>query len=224
VFTDTELVPDKQADVCPPSGINASWAKLDPAGPEVTALIRRLVERHVAVTSTLAVFEAYVLGRPPLQPRVLEAMAPAARESYLLARARLTAAASLPEEVFRKEMAFELTFVRAGGLLVAGADPTGFGSTLPGFGDQRELELLVEAGLEPVEAIKVATLNGARALGREREIGTVAPGKHADLVLVKGDPARNIADIEQVELVFKDGVGYDSRKLIESVRGQVGIR
>jgi imidazolonepropionase-like amidohydrolase len=114
-------------------------------------------------------------------------------------------------------MAFELTFVRAGGLLVAGADPTGFGSTLPGFGDQRELELLVEAGLEPVEAIKVATLNGARALGREREIGTVAPGKHADLVLVKGDPARNIADIEQVELVFKDGVGYDSRKLIESV-------
>ena len=109
-------------------------------------------------------------------------------------------------------------------LLLAGADPTGSGGILPGFGDQREIELLVEAGLQPVEAIKVARLNGARYLGRESEIGTVAPGKRADLVLVKGDPARNIADIAHVETVLKDGVGYDSRKLIESVRGQVGIR
>jgi imidazolonepropionase-like amidohydrolase len=224
VFTDTEFVPDKKPDLCPPSSGRGSWAKIEVGGPEVTALIRRLVERRVAVTSTLAIFETFVFGRPPPQPRVLEAMAPAARESYLVARARLTAATSLPEEAFRKEMAFELAFARAGGLLLAGADPTGSGGILPGFGDQREIELLVEAGLEPVEVIKVATLNGARFLGRDREIGTVAAGKHADLVLVKGDPARNIADIEQVELVFKDGVGYDSRKLIESVRGQVGIR
>jgi imidazolonepropionase-like amidohydrolase len=224
VFTDTEFLPDKQADLCPPSSMSKYWAKVEVAGPEATALIRRLVERHVAVTSTLAIFEPLLFGRPPLQPRVLEAMAPAARESYLVARAQLTAENSLAEEVFRKEMAFEVAFARAGGLLLAGADPTGMGGVLPGFGDHREIELLVEAGLEPVEAVKVATLNGARALGREREIGTVAPGKHADLVLVKGDPARNIADIEQVELVFKDGVGYDSRKLIESVRGQVGIR
>jgi imidazolonepropionase-like amidohydrolase len=109
-------------------------------------------------------------------------------------------------------------------LLVAGADPTGGGGVLPGFGDQREIELLVEAGLSPVEAIEVATRNGARAMGRDNEIGTVSVGKRADLVLVKGDPARAISDIEQVELVFKDGVGYDSGKLIESVRGQVGIR
>jgi imidazolonepropionase-like amidohydrolase len=121
-------------------------------------------------------------------------------------------------------MAFEQALFRAGGLLVAGADPTGAGGVLPGFGDQRQIELLVEAGLSPVEAIQVATLDGARALGRETEIGTVATGKRADLVLVKGDPARKIDDIEQVELVFKDGVGYDSRKLIESVGGQVGIR
>jgi imidazolonepropionase-like amidohydrolase len=121
-------------------------------------------------------------------------------------------------------MAFEQAFFRAGGLLVAGADPTGSGGVLPGFGDQREIELLVEAGLSPVEAVKVATLDGARVLGRENELGTVAAGKRADLVLVKGDPGRSIDDVEQVELVFKDGVGYDSRKLIESVRGQVGIR
>lgn len=224
VFTDTEFEPDKKPDICPPSGGKGSWAKVEVDGPEVTALIRRLVERRVAVTSTLAIFETFMSDRPPPQRRVLEAMAPGARESYLTARARMTAATSLPERAFRKEMAFEVAFVRAGGLLLAGADPTGSGGILPGFGDQREIELLVEAGLEPVEAIKVATLNGARFLRRESELGTVAPGKRADLVLVKGDPARNIADIEQVELVFKDGVGYDSRKLIESIRGQVGIR
>jgi imidazolonepropionase-like amidohydrolase len=224
VFTDTEFVPDKKPDLCPPSSGRGSWARIEVGGPEVTALIRRLVERRVAVTSTLAIFESFMLGRPPLQQRVLDAMSPGARESYLVARAGVTAATSLPEPALRKEMAFEVAFARAGGLLLAGADPTGSGGILPGFGDQRGIELLVEAGLTPVEAIRVATLNGARALGREREIGTVAAGKRADLVLVKGDPARTIADIEQVEVVFKDGVGYDSRKLIESVRGQVGIR
>jgi len=224
VFTDTEFVPDKQPDLCPPSAGQGSWARIEVEGAEVTALIRRLVERGVTVTSTLAIFETFMLGRPPTPQRVLDAMSPGARASYLAARARLTAATSLPEPAFRKEMAFEVAFARAGGLLLAGADPTGSGGILPGFGDQRGIELLVEAGLTPVEAIRVATLNGARALGREGEIGTIAPGKRADLVLVRGDPARTITDIEQVELVFKDGVAYDSRKLIESVRGQVGIR
>lgn len=224
VFTDTEFMSDKKPDTCPESGTSRSWSKLDIGGPEVTALIRRLVERRVAVTSTLAIFETFMFGRQPPEQRVLEAMAPAARESYLTARARLTPAASLGDSAFRQEMAFEAAFARAGGLLLAGADPTGSGGILPGFGDQRGIELLVDAGLQPVEAIKVATLNGARFLGRDRDIGTVAAGKHADLVLIKGNPAKNIADIEAVELVFKDGVGYDSRTLIESVRGQVGIR
>ena len=84
------------------------------------------------------------------------------------------------------------------------------------------MELMVEAGLTPLEAIRVATLNGAISLGRERTIGTIAAGKNADLVLIKGDPSTNIADVEQVETVFKDGVGYDSGKLIASVRGHVG--
>ena len=94
----------------------------------------------------------------------------------------------------------------------------------PGFGDQREVELLVEAGFTPLEAIHIATQNGARYLGVENQVGTIAPGKAADLVVVKGDPGKNIADIENVEIVFKDGVGYDPEKLIQSVRGLVGIR
>ncbi len=95
---------------------------------------------------------------------------------------------------------------------------------LPGFGDHRELELLVEAGFTPVEAICIATSNGARYLGQLERIGTIAPGKHADLVVINGDPAQRIADIEKVELVFKDGLAYDPGKLIGSVRGMVGIR
>jgi imidazolonepropionase-like amidohydrolase len=109
-------------------------------------------------------------------------------------------------------------------LLLGGPDPTGNGGVLPGFGDQREIELLVEAGFTPVEAIQVGTQNGAIYLGQRDRIGTLAAGKQADIVLIKGDPSTKIEDIENVETVFKSGIGYDSKKLIESVRGQVGIR
>jgi hypothetical protein len=125
---------------------------------------------------------------------------------------------------FSLEMKFERAFVKAGGLLLAGEDPTGIGGDLAGFGDQREVELLVEAGFTPLEAIHIATANGAQYLGELDRIGTIAPGKQADLVVIKGDPSKKIDDIENVETVFKDGVGYDSAKLIESVRGLVGIR
>ena len=120
-------------------------------------------------------------------------------------------------------MQFEWDFVKAGGLLLAGEDPTGYGGVLPGFGDQREVELLVEAGFTPVEAIHIATSNGAQFLGESDRVGTVTAGKAADLVVIHGNPAANIEDIEKVEIVFKDGVGYDSAKLIDSVRGHVGL-
>jgi hypothetical protein len=102
------------------------------------------------------------------------------------------------------------------------ADPVGNGGVIPGFGDQREIELLVEAGFAPVQAIRIATLNGAIFLGRQEQIGSIAPGKNADLVVVKGDPATRIAVIENVEIVFKDGAGYDPSKLLDSVRGRYG--
>ncbi len=119
-------------------------------------------------------------------------------------------------------MEFERVFAQAGGLLLAGLDPTGIGGVIAGFGDQREVELLVEAGFTPVEAIHIATANGAQYLGDSDRIGTVAAGKQADLVVIKGNPVKNIADIENVEIVFKDGIGYDSARLIESAREAVG--
>ena len=183
-------------------------------------MIDNLVSHHVAVTSTLPVFEASVQDRPKLQRRTLDAMSAESAQSYLIARAN----PRLDLALLRKEMDFEAAFVKAGGLLLCGPDPTGNGGVLPGFGDQREIELLVEAGFTPVEAIQIATENGAKYLGQQDRIGTLAIGKQADLVVIKGDPSKNIEDIENVETVFKAGLGYDSKKLIDSVRGQVGIR
>jgi len=222
VFTDTEFVADKKPDVCPAGG-SSSWAKQDVNGMQVQEMIHNLVSHHVAVTSTLPVFEAGAPGRPKLEPRTLDAMSAESAESYLTARARV-ALDSPMTALMRKEMDFEVAFVKAGGLLLAGPDPTGNGGVLPGFGDQREIELLVEAGFTPVEAIQIATENGALYLGQQDRIGTLAPAKQADLVLIKGDPSTRIDEIENVETVFKGGIGYDSKKLIDSVRGQVGIR
>ena len=223
VFTDTEFVAAKKPDVCPASGGRSSWAKQDVDGAQVQEMIRNLVSHHVAVTSTLPVFEAGAPGRPALQPRTLDAMSAESAQSYLAARARV-ALDSPMTALLRKEMDFEVAFVKAGGLLLAGPDPTGNGGVLPGFGDQREIELLVEAGFTPVEAIYIATENGALYPGQQDRIGTLASGKQADLVLIKGDPSKRIDEIENVETVFKAGIGYDSKKLIDSVRGQVGIR
>ncbi|HXZ28421.1 MAG TPA: amidohydrolase family protein, partial [Terriglobales bacterium] len=186
-------------------------------------LIRDLVAHHVAVTSTLPVFEASTINAPP-NPRALGAMAPSQLESFLAARSGVTPEGNArTTALLKKEMEFERAFAQAGGLLLAGPDPTGNGGTIPGFGDWRELELLVQAGFSPLEAIKIASYNGAQYLGRLDRIGSIAAGKQADLVVVHGDPATRIEDIEKTEIVFKQGVGYDSGKLIESVRGQVGV-
>jgi hypothetical protein len=183
------------------------------------------VKHHVAITSTLPVFEDTIPGRPPLRQQVLEAMTPEAREAYLYNRER-PATMKPPKNdwamLFKRDMQMEKAFAAAGGLLLAGPDPTGDGGVVPGFGDQREIELLVEAGFSPVEAITIATLNGAIYLGQQDKIGSISVGKNADLVIVKGDPATSISDIEQVEIVFKDGVGYDSQKLIDSTKGRYG--
>ena len=222
VFTDSEFVAGKKPDICP-ARLSASWLKLDIAGSQVQTLIGDLVSHHVAVTSTLPVFESSVPGRPRLEQRTLDAMSAESAQSYLTARARIPLDSPVGA-LLRKEMDFEFAFAKAGGLLLAGPDPTGNGGVLPGFGDQREIELLVEAGFTPEQAIQIGTQNGAIYLGSQDRIGTIEAGKQADMILIKGDPSRKIDDIENVETVFKAGVGYDSKKLIESVRGQVGIR
>ena len=225
LVVDTEFDPDKQQDVCPDGPVTeTALHHLDLSSTPVQEMIQDLVHRHVAITSTLSVFETFVPFRAPMDSRVLDAMDPSARSDYLDARRRVNLNTHSPwPELLRKEMQFERDFVKAGGLLLAGEDPTGNGGNLAGFGDQRELELLVEAGFTPLEAIHIATANGAAFLGESDRIGSLAPGKRADLVVIKGDPSSKISDIEKVEIVFKDGVGYDSVKLIKSVRESVGV-
>jgi imidazolonepropionase-like amidohydrolase len=236
IFPDSEFVPNKQPDKCPGAAVNAALRALDMNSEPVKETIRTLIAKHVAVTSTLPVFEASAplastqagptaIGAPSavLNQRMLNVMNNEARVRYLTARSRV-AANSPQADLVRKSMDFERAFVAAGGLLIAGLDPTGNGGVVAGFGDLREVELLVEAGFTPLEAIKIASFNGAKFLGEDRSIGSIAPGKQADLMIVKGNPAVKITDIENVEIVFKDGVGYDSEKLIQSVQGLVGIR
>ena len=225
-FVNTQLDPDKKPDVCSQSEGDETLARMDPNGPEAEDLISTLIRHHVAITSTLPVFEAAVGGgRPPVRQQVLDAMTPQAREDFFLLRQR-PASAPAPKVdrpmLWMRDLQLEHAFAAAGGLLLSGPDPTGRGDVLPGFGDQRGIELLVEAGFSPVEAIKIATLNGAIYLGRDKQIGSVAAGKNADLAVIKGDPSKQISDIENVKIVFKDGVGYDSQKLLDSVRGRYG--
>src|SRR3954453_1890899 len=227
LLVDTEFFPGKKHGECPDdtSAVEKGLLDVDLAGAPMQDMIRDLVAHHVAITSTLPVFETFVPNRAPIDTRVIDAMLPATRVEYLQTRAKISdgAAKSFWPALFKKELEFEREFVKRGGMLLAGLDPTGYGGVMAGFGDQREVELLVEAGFTPVEAIHIATSNGAEFLGELDKIGTLAVGKIADVVVIQGDPSANIRDIEKVELVFKDGVGWDSAKLIESVKGEVGL-
>ena len=227
LVVDTEFLPEKKTSECPSTAAaNKAILPLEVKSGPIFDTIKDLVAHHVAVTSTLPVFETFVPNRAPTDARILDAMLPDARIAYLRRRAAISdnAAKSDWPALFKKELDFEREFVKQGGLLLAGLDPTGFGGVIAGFGDQREVELLVEAGFTPTEAIHIATSNGAQYLGVLDSIGTLAAGKAADIVVINGDPSANIKDIEKVELVFKEGVGYDSAKLIDSVRGWVGLR
>jgi hypothetical protein len=226
-FVNTQLDPGKHPDKCPDTVGNPTIEAMTPGSPQANALIKLLVDRHVALTSTLPVFEQSVPLHAPLQARQMDVLTPQAKESYLYLRNLTASRAGTPRGDkaalgYKNDLGLERQFVAAGGLLLAGPDPTGNGGVIPGFGDQRELELLVEAGFTPVEAIKIATLNGATYLGLTDRIGSIATGKNADLFIVHGNPATNINDVENVIVVFKDGVGYDSAKLIQSVKGRFG--
>jgi imidazolonepropionase-like amidohydrolase len=231
LMVDTEFVPGKKPDVCPESNWPGTL-ELDVNGKEIQATIDTLVKHRVAITSTLAIYESFLVSWPGAPQPALDSLNEDSLKGYEAYRSRQAEVASDASKrdvnqqrsaMFRKEMEFEKAFARGGGLLLAGSDAV-LNGVIAGFADLREIELLVEAGFTPVEAIKIATLNGAQFLKESVHIGSLEPGKQADIVIVKGSPSTNIHDIENVELVFKDGIGYDSKKLIASVKGQVGIR
>ena len=222
-FASTDFVATKKPDECPGQGAGqASLSAVDPNGEAVRSLIADLVRRHVALTSTLTIFETFVPGRP--LPPGLDVLEPQLRAQFEQRHAAVDRNTSSPyAALYSKAAAMELAFARAGGLLLVGTDPTGGGGVIPGYSNQRALELLVESGFTPLEAIRSGTLNGATYLGRADRVGSIALGKQADLVVVAGDPSSRIGDVRNVQLVFRQGVGYDPAKLIDSVRGKVGL-
>lgn len=222
-FAATDFVTDKKPDVCPGQGVGQKTiAALDENGAPFKALVKTLIDRKVALTSTLTVFETFTPGRP--KPPGIEVLTPQLREQFEQTYARTAQSKdSIYTTLFPKGMALERAFAKAGGLLIAGTDPTGGGGVIPGFANQRQVELFVDAGFTPLEAISMSTLNGAKYLGREARIGSIAAGKQADLVIIGGNPAATIADIRKVETVFKQGVGYDPARLIASVTGKAGL-
>lgn len=226
-FVNTQLDPGKQPDKC--SDSRGDYTLEHMSAEQVDHLLTTLIRHHVAITSTLpsTAFSVPSLnqdrdGKPPLRAAALAAMSTGAREAYFIDLKRERARNRDLTRLLRRDMELERAFVARGGLLMAGSDPVGLFGSVPGFADQREIELLVEAGFAPVEAIKIATLNGAIFLGRQGQIGSISIGKNADLVVIKGDPAAHISDIENVEIVFKDGVGYDTQKLLDSAQGHYG--
>lgn len=220
-ITNSEYVPRKRADVCPPEN-QVAQADVDVGSAAVQESIRRIAGHGAPVVSTLGVYETFIPGRP-LDPRALEMLAPGTRREVEANHAGLARSGfTVPERLLTKMMRWERDFVAAGGVLGSGSDPWGTGF-LPGFGNVRNYELLVQAGFTPEQAVQVMTLNGARILGEEARIGSVQAGKAADLVVIRGDPVRTPADAYEVTMVFRDGLGYDAARLRDFARGKVGI-
>lgn len=216
----------KQPGKCP----TLPWKLLDERmnldSPEVQKLLALLVQRKVAITSTLPVnFAGYHPAIPTLE--ALDLLSPRSREVALkdwtqLLSERGTERDGYIRSVQRKEMAFQKALVEAGGVLVVGTDPTGWGLTLPPNSTHAALILLTEAGFSPLQAISLATLAGAQFLGIDAEVGTVTRGKRANLILIDGEPDKNIAQISKVSIVFRDGVAYDPKALVSRAKGKVG--
>jgi len=225
LLTNTDFVADKEEDRCPSNAAVVIGGGVDLSSQEVRDAIQFMVDHEVGMTSTVPVYEPFVAGRPTADQRTLDAMAPAVREDYLAIREQIDSnpGQGLTWEMLLKALHFDKMYYDAGGLLAAGVDPTGIGGALAGYGDQRNYELFLEAGFTPSEAVHVLSANGATILGIDESLGTVEIGKVADLVVIEGDLTADPAIIRNVTTVFKDGIGYDSPKLIKSIEGRVGI-
>lgn len=229
-FASTDFVKGKKENECPADNTQ-SLVDLKLDGDSVKSLMQFLINKKVGVTSTLAVVEDYSANQKGPTENLLSMFSPDNRDYYLKQYARIESmkvtspqVGTMLNNAFTNNAKMEKMFYDMGGLLSVGTDPTGGGGIIAGLGNWRAIELLVEAdGFTPLQAIKIATLNGAITLGFEKNTGTIEPGKNADLLIIDGDPSKNISDIRKVEWVFKNGVGYDSKKMFESVRGKVGF-
>lgn len=223
----TDFVADKKPDECPnPAATRQSIAALDPNGAPVGELMQLLIDKHIALTSTLSVTESSIVGRPKLPEAALALLSPPYRQFYeeAWARAQRPSTETHSEEFVAQVARLEHRFVKMGGTLMVGTDTPGHADgVIPGFGARRELEMMVQEGFTFPEALHAATLNGARYLGRAAQIGSIEVGKRADLVVIDGDPTADVMTLEHMPWVFKGGVGYQTEKIFTALRGAIGV-
>lgn len=218
----TDFVIDKKENECVFGG--QSLAELNESDPKLVKLMQLLIDKNVTLTYTPNVFEPFTDrevipggGSNALAPYFLEQM------QTIYDRSINSERDSLELISFKKEMKRVMKFHSMGGKIIVGTDPTGTGKTIAGYSNQRLIELLIETGFTIVEAIKLATLNGAAYLGIENETGSIEVGKIADLVLINGDLSKDVSNIRKMEIVFKNGIGFDSKEIFASVKGRIGL-
>jgi imidazolonepropionase-like amidohydrolase len=223
----TDFVADKKPDECPAAQkTRQSLDELDPNSPAAISLMKLLIEKHIPLTSTLSVIEVLIPGRPKVSDRALALLMPELRAAYEAAWARYQSSPSrsYTTKTINHEVRLERRFAQLGGTLMVGTDSPGPAwGVIPGFGARRELEVMVEEGFSFPEALEAATLNGARYLGRQDSVGSIEAGKRADLVVIDGDPSKDVMALENMPLVFKAGVGYRTDRIFEALRGKIGL-
>jgi len=218
----SDFIKNKMENQCDNGKIRQSLSDLDDNSTELKDLIKYLIEKNVTLTYTPTVFEPYT-NREVVGGGGIVAMAPFLRDQIQSIYSSGVNKDSVSRRLFAKEMKRIMLFYKMGGKLVVGTDPTGAGRTIAGYSNQHMIELLVETGFTLEEAIKISTLNGAIYLGIDKETGTVEAGKKADLVLINGDLQQDISAIRNMEIVFKEGIGFNSKKIFDSVKGKLGL-
>ncbi len=222
----SDFVDNKTPDECPAGkAVELALDGLAINDPRMQDLQEYLIQRKVAITSTLTIFETFAAGRPMTSQAALDLLIPELREAYVNTYTKIARdAAPLRTSLLRKNMAWEKQFHDAGGLLVAGTDPTGYGGVVAGFSATRQVELLIEAGFSLPEAVRVASLNGAKYLGRESSVGSLVAGKRADLVAFSGGVKTDTTQLPAIAWSMKGGKAYDRSKILEQWKGQVGLQ
>jgi len=218
----SDFATDKKENQCNPFMARVGLNNADLDDPRITRLIDLLIKNKTAITATPVVFEPYT-DHEVVPGGGLDALAPQIRERVQQAYNRNLNRDGNSIRLFNKNLEWLKRFYEKGGLLVAGTDPTGAGRTVAGYANQRTIEVFVEAGFSIEETIKICTYNGALFLNKENQIGSISKGMKADLILINGQLTDTIKNIRKMEIVFKDGVGFDSQKLFTSIKGLVGI-
>ncbi len=191
------------------TAVGANAAKLDLKSKQVADFVELLQKHHTTVDVTLAAFEGMFTGRPgsvsPDYAPVLNRLpAQVQRGAYAGGLPAVGPNDQLYKDSYQAMLAMTKRLYDAGIPILAGTD------SLAGIMLHRELELEVKAGIPPAKALQIATFNAARLLKQEKELGSIAPGKRADFLLVEGNPAEHIADIRRARLVMKNGTLYES--------------